>query len=346
MRFCSTPESAADGEITVLATIETLLAIFFSLVCVKLFDTAAHIVVGALVAPFLFLRTEASTLKAFQMFDLCAQRLMGPVAFVSGLYERLPARLRSFIFLFVLLPLFASAVAIMKFIANVQTLISTPREVLAAIPGNWLRLTLATDYKHPPELLPGIEKGTDVPTSVQCFRYAEVRQKIISSGADAALSRKLSLLAIYGSTILYRLFIKSTALVYFPLIWIGQVPMTVKGILSLPLERVRRWYAYALLLITLSPLLISFHLQDTLATPQDRVIYAYVMPVGKIDWWHISRVIAVMVTIALYFYARNLHDDSPEHAERERMIITTANRLRAACGVFTMGCFVLIVLML
>ena len=345
MRFGSTPESTANGEITVLAIVETLVAIFLSLVLVKLLDSAAHIVAGAVIVPFLLLRTEASTAKAFSIFDRCFQRLAGPVSWLAGFYDRIPPVLRSVTCLLIVLPLFSLALAIVKAVANVLALIESPRETLVAIPGNWLRVTFAMDHRHPPELLAGVERAAEAPPSVLAFRYEAVRSKLVP-GTDVALHRKFGLLAIYAAAVLYRLFVKSASVIYFPLIWINQVPLTVKGILNLPLERVRRWYAYVLLIITLSPLLISFQLQDTLGTPQDRMVYTYVVPAGKLDWWHASRVVAVVVTIALYIYARKLGDDSLDNAEQERTIIASAHRVRAACAVFTMGCFLLIVLTL
>lgn len=345
MRFCSTPESAASGEIAVLPIVETLFAISLSVLWLKVFDSAAHIVVGALIAPFLLLRTESSTTKAFAIFDSCFQRLAQPVSLFQRFHQRLPAVLRPFTFLLVWLPLFLFAVAVVKCMATVVTLISSPREAVRAIPGNWLRIALATDCRHPPECLPGVETDADAPAAVRGFRYEEVRHQI-TSGTGSARFQKLSLVAIYAPAVIYRFFLKSTSLIYFPLIWVSDLPMTMNGVLTFPLERVRRWYAFVILLIMLSPLIISFPVPATLATAQDRAIFAYVLPVHRTDWWHITRTVAAAVTIGLYFYAKKLDHNSWQHPESARWIITSANRLRAACGVFAIGCFILIVLTL
>jgi hypothetical protein len=345
MRLCCTPESAEDREITFLAVAETLLAVSVSLLFVKVLGTATHIAVGALIAPFLLLRTEESTAAAYNIFDSCFIKLTRPVSFLAGVYERLPPALRAFIFFFVVLPLFALALAIVKSIATVLSVSSSPREAIRAIPDNWLRVTLATDSWHPPELLPQIETTAELPASAQVFRYNEIRQRI-TSGPGGNAFKRFALFAIYAPVVLYRFFLKSTSLVYFPLIWVSEVPLTVKGVLSLPVERVRRWYAFAVLVVMLSPLVITFHAQDTLASAQERAIFRYVLPVDKSDWWHVSRVLAVAATVALYFYARTLNADSLQNPERERWIIVGTNRFRSACGMFTMACFLLIVLTL
>jgi hypothetical protein len=350
MNDSSTPESVASGEITLLAIVETLLAISLALLVLNMWDTAAHIVAGALIAPLFFLRTDASTMRAFTMFEACFPHLTQLASFVDRLCQRFPeqksARLRAFTFSFIWLPLWALVAAIIKCIATAVTLISSPLQTVLAIPGNWHRVALATDFRHPPEFLPGIETADDAPASVQCIRYQELHRQI-TSGAGSPTFKRLSLLVIYAPTVLYRLFLKSTSLIYFPLIWVSDVPMTAQGILTYPLERVRRWYGAVVLLIMLSPLFISFPVLDTLATPRDRAIFTYVMPVHKTDWWHITRIVAVAVTIGLYFYAKRLAENASEDPpEKERLIIKRANRLRAACGVFTMACFLLIVLTL
>jgi len=350
MNDSSTPESVASGEITLLAIVETLFAITLSLLLLNALDTAAHIVIGALIAPLLFLKTDASTGRAFNMFDSCFPHLTQLASLVDRLYQLFPdkkaAALHAFTFSFVWLPLWSLVAAVVKVIATTTTLILSPRETILAIPANWHRVALATDFRHPPELLPGVESTDDAPAGVQCVRYQELHRQI-TAGAGGSLFKKLSVLVIYAPTVLYRVFLKSTSLIYFPLIWVSDVPMTAKGILTLPLERVRRWYAVVVLLIMLSPLFISFPVIDTLATPRDRAIFTYVMPVDKTDWWHITRVVAVGVTIGLYFYARKLAENASEAPpDNERRIIRGANRLRAVCGVFTMACFLLIVLTL
>jgi hypothetical protein len=350
MRFCSTPESAAKGEITFLAIVETLVAIAISVLLAKALDSGAHIVISTLIAPFLLLRTESSMTRAFNMFDSFFAKLTGVVSFIERFYQRLSderaAAVRSFAFVFVWLPLFSLVGVAVRFMAAAASLISSPRETLLAIPGNWVRIALATDHRHPPELFPGIETAEEAPAAARTFRYEEIRNQI-NSGTGGTVFRKMSLFGIYAPAVIFRLFLKSTSLIYFPLIWLVDLPLTGKGILSSPLERARRWYASALILIMLSPVVISFPVvQQTMATARDRAIFTYVLPVNTTDWWHITRVVAVGVTIALWFSARKLEHYSVQHPQQALWIITRANWLRGACALFTMGCFILIVLAL
>lgn len=348
MKFSCTPESSASGEITILAIVETVIGILLSLLVISFLHSAAPIVVGALVAPFLLLRTDASTTRAFAIFDSGCSKLSRFASFIEKFYARLPDAkvfaLRSFSFTFVWLPLCGALAAVAKVCATLLTLISSPRETLLAIPKNWVRIALATDCRHPPEFLPGSETAADAPASVQTLRWAEVRDEILAR-TNRLFLQKFTLFAVRGSAILYRLFLKSSSLIYFPLIWVSDVPLTAKGILTYPLERIRRWYALAILVVMLSPLVISFRPVDSLPTARDRAVITYMLPVHKADWWHLSRILAVGITIAVYVYARTLKEDSVP-PQRERLIIVGANRLRAACAIFILGCFLTIILTL
>jgi hypothetical protein len=319
-----------------------------SLLLIKALHSAAPIIAVALIAPFLLLRTEASTTRAFTIFDsgfaILAHAASFAEKFSAGLPDTKVDALRSLAFTFLWLPLCGALAVAARISACVLTLISYPRETLLAIPKNWVRIALATDHRHPPELLPEAETSADAPASVQCLKYAELRSQIIAQSTSPVL-QKFTLFALYAPAILYRLLVKSSSLIYFPLIWVSDVPLTAKGILTFPLERVRRWYAFAILVVMLSPLVISFRAQSSLPTARDRAIYSYMLPVHTTDWWHISRVIAVGVTIAVYFYARNLAQQNIE-PQRERSIMVGANRLRAVCALFTVGCFLLILLTL
>jgi hypothetical protein len=112
------------------------------------------------------------------------------------------------------------------------------------------------------------------------------------------------------------------------------------------LEQVRRWYAAAIILLMVIPLFVPLEPSSTFDSAQDRAIFAYVLPVAKMDWWDVARTFAVGVTFALYIYAKRLGDDDLQDAETERQMITRAHHVRAACGIFTMVCFLLIVLAL
>src|SRR5688500_11684274 len=106
-QFGSTPESAAAGEITLLAILETLLAAALAIVCIKVFHTATHIVIGALIAPFLLLRTEASTAKTFILFDSWFWKLTRIFPLIQRCSDRLPPALRALALLVAGLPLFS-----------------------------------------------------------------------------------------------------------------------------------------------------------------------------------------------------------------------------------------------
>jgi hypothetical protein len=352
MKVGSTPDSAARGEITTLAIVETVVAMSLSLFFVIFFQSSIHIIVGALIAPFLLLRSESSSAMAYSIFEAWFSNVPETAACNEGIAARRPIAFR-----FIWLPVVAVAATVAKILATVVTLISSPGESLRAIQTNWIRIALATDYRHPPELLPGAEADPVAPASLQAFRYEELRRNIMA-GPGGFVIHKLTLFAMYVPAILYRLLLKSTSLVYFPLIWVSDMPMTMKGILTLPLERVRRWYAGAVMAVMLAALLIPWNLPNMLPTARDATVLMYVLPVGEFGFWQFGRALAIVITIALYFYARKLGKDSVKPGgrrsktearnseNREGWIIKNANRLRAVCALFTLGCFLLIILTL
>ncbi len=74
MRFHSTLESVEAGEVSVLAVLETVLAVSVALYVAFRFDYTMHIAFGAIVAPFLMLRTTRSTLLGVRSLDRIATR--------------------------------------------------------------------------------------------------------------------------------------------------------------------------------------------------------------------------------------------------------------------------------
>ena len=60
MRWVSSRESVRQGEPSVLAIVETLVAMGLSLWIAVHFATVEHVVIGACVAPLLMLRTDES----------------------------------------------------------------------------------------------------------------------------------------------------------------------------------------------------------------------------------------------------------------------------------------------
>ena len=62
MRWFSNHESAARGEVSILAIIETLIAISISIGIAIYYDTTLHILISACIAPFLLLRTDDKAL--------------------------------------------------------------------------------------------------------------------------------------------------------------------------------------------------------------------------------------------------------------------------------------------
>ncbi|MHC4404563.1 MAG: hypothetical protein ACYTG0_33325 [Planctomycetota bacterium] len=139
MRLTSTKASITGGEVTVLAVIETAIAMSLAVIVAMCAHTLFHIGLGAIIAPLLLMRSDRS------------------VAFGRRLYQGFERGVRSHwsgdVFLFaVFFPLFVVASFAIRFVATVRH----PIAGLKSIPVNWQKVVICTDVYTAPELVPGI----------------------------------------------------------------------------------------------------------------------------------------------------------------------------------------------
>jgi hypothetical protein len=259
MRIYSTPQSAEEGEISLLAIIETIAAVSLSFWIAVHYQTVTHIFFGACLAPLFLLRTPKSTDFALVnglsfLYHLIYRplSLLMPVAdFVTAFPQPIKFMLAWFTFvvflIFVLLFFCAISVGslIIRFVAIIYGVLSQPTETIKAIPNNWKRLTLATDFLHPPEVIPGIETlpapdSSDPTLRAQAilfeWKFTNVVRIMLFHGHDASLDLSVRIVGgliaiplfviIYVPVVLFRLSVKSTSLVYIPLIYVIRQPVS------------------------------------------------------------------------------------------------------------------------
>jgi hypothetical protein len=146
MRWVSSKESVAKGEVSVLAIVETLCAIALVFYLSSHFNTPRWVAIAMCVSPLLLLRTEESTRLGIKSFDQRVVSFMkwldknhGKIKPVMG---SIPLSVRSIINMLVLAGLVVLTSSLIRICATFWCAARYPVQALRSIPTNWSRLTL------------------------------------------------------------------------------------------------------------------------------------------------------------------------------------------------------------
>ncbi len=231
MRWMSDRRSAEDGEISVLAIIETVVAGALAYLFYRWTNELWHIGVAACLAPLLLLRTSRITRVSLRIADTVyrfSSENEGEGAIPSwgrGVLNWL---------LTVSIPL---VIVLIKFASTLFCFIAHPLESVREIPRNWQRVVLCTDLGAIPELIPTIEEVsknsalTDLKTSQiilsvkviitdALFSASKVHSLLLAYLALPLLIMLLSIPMFFAALLIvlpglaYRYAVKSTALIW------------------------------------------------------------------------------------------------------------------------------------
>jgi hypothetical protein len=242
MVWRSTKNSVLADQISILALVETIAAMGTAFGIYQYSGTLKYIAISGILAPFLLLRTPAMTAQSINWLLRIQDSLLNFASKRSFIVS-------VFIVLIPTLTMLAVGHLFVKFAITVLNLVLHPLELLRALPGNWRRVVLCTDLFAMPELFPGIEETGD--SSIEIFK---VSWWIKGLEEDYAIVRYAiggpSVAVLYAFAGLYRWSLKSTALIWSPLLWAFRplkaadhlVPFA-RGILYLTPYRVARWYS-------------------------------------------------------------------------------------------------------
>jgi hypothetical protein len=328
VKLYSTPEAIARGEPSLLAILETLLAMSLYVILALRQNTLLHLAIAAAAAPLVLIRTEYATLRAFYLY---ARNLSFPEDTTHPPGPRRPTpffqvrtlgwlaeRIFMLLFTVVLATVGGAGLAVtlilVKARANLEALIRNPLDGLKAIPGNWKKQVLCVDMAHPPELLPGIENA---PPELDVLKFRSTLNRFWSgASADPIMTVGFvpMLLLQYLPAIIYRFSLKGTALVWSPLLWLihtgldRSLPLRVRleYLCTADLPRFQRYYS-ALLLIMFGAKVYLFVAWMQLAhvwraLPGARTFEQFVVPAG-IPPWQIAAALNAISTWAVYFVA-------------------------------------------
>ncbi len=312
MRFISNVESVRRGEPTVLAITETLVAMGLTLWIAVHFGTVKHIVVSACIAPFLLLRTDESAVFGVRIFDKIGRWLR----------ER-PRWLVWIVFI----PLLLSFAPIRVF-ATVVTVLRSPAAVIRAIPWNWRRIAVATDFCRSPQFLPTPDDATllggmDMGDGYDLYRGYREKLDRAGEGATWAIAAviwwlMLSVVLLLAGlpAILYRWSLKSTAIIWFPLLWALREVAPSDKPLRARLSLFEKSDLVRFVLLVSAAALLAFALKlwfwneaahaaaawnETLG---GRIATIHIAP-GVIEWWQVATVLNSAIAIVLWLYVRS-----------------------------------------
>ena len=167
MRWVSSKESVAKGEVSVLAIVETLCAIALVFYLSSHFNTLRWLAIAMCVSPLLLLRTEESVRLGIEWFDHAWAAFSGLYAktddYLAADWRNSP-RKNSIVWVpwvVVLVLVRGTFGTLFLFVPPVvrvtATIISTSKHPIAALNAftkNWSRVTLSLDSRFAPELIP------------------------------------------------------------------------------------------------------------------------------------------------------------------------------------------------
>ena len=251
-----------------------------------------------------------------------------------------------------------------------------PIQVISSIPRNWFKTVFAMDLVHPPRLILGDETNVWKRLNQLRFNNSEAGKEKYSWYTSFLVILMLSILFLPAWV--YRLSLKSVFIFYLPLVWVSnsvrkaslhdQEQSHSQLLLNVDLEReTKSVFAYIKLIYAViviaaaivsvaAPFLIGGWVEQLsnqnlflsrwidywLFSSNTLMETAQITEGISINLWHITRIMAAMITIYLFYYAeqslitrRQLADYRQSSAPP---VLFWYRYFRAVFSLFTLGC--------
>jgi len=306
-----------------MAVVETVLAIAASIWIATLSNTLAYMAIAASLSPFLLLRSEESAQLGVRWFNLFAPSKVNKVDLSANAWVWL-------------------TLLVLSLLIRVIATLCHPFKGIQSIPKNWVRAVLCSDLATPVELVPGTGSVREV---LQKYSYEDLDvdavfmivmfaiflslgaavkffETLLPNSLLSAVSVFFAFVFFFGASLMalgltcyivahmYRFSLKSTALIWLPLVYVVHVAYDKSLTLSGRLEEMQRsalwrlirfisWVTLALLAakIVFLPSVINWWNQQVWT----RVINVYVMP-NQIHGWHIAAGLNSVIALVGYYY--------------------------------------------
>lgn len=362
LRWKSTPLAADRGEISVIAVAESIAAVALSLWIAWSYQTIGHIVISACIAPFLLLRTKRSVAMGFHVAEkgrICTIKLL-------NYCHMPPGTLREVLF-YIASPIIF---LVSRVYATVFVVITRPIYSLMNIPYNWRRVVLCTDSAYPPEVMPGLERLKSKNESHNLFSlsFIKINSELNRSFIIFVKSPNLTIIRpiIYfiraafhflftiipfSLSLLYRWSLKSTSIVWSPLLWImfysrisGAVEFRLNDICNVAFYRAMRWYSVVIGLAFFWKLSIWLGTQQVAMSANLRpLLEPYVEPT-RMPVWQICSAVNSLLAVGLYFLAdwhlNAIEAGKPNRASEQtiKWQVSVITIVRNTLAIYTIAC--------
>lgn len=306
----------ADSEdtISVLAIVETVAASLAWFLVVNHFGFGYGLI-SICIAPFLLLRTEASTALGVRMADRLNRALLPPIYGFMEWTKQGPLTLFTFspIVLVLIFATLSSVAILAKFAATMISLVFSLPQALLRIPRNWQRITATTDLFTELTLLPGTDSQGEYRLLTSSGLVAIVRQNanVLAKVIVLSFASLFFLLPAYT----YRFSLKSTAAIYAPLVYVVNASLhsepkkLLHSICDFAISKVQRWYASLVAVLFVAKLAIyngRFEIAKTeLGRRFANLVRVYLVP-DSIPAWQWASVFNAVLTFTIYFHADSL----------------------------------------
>jgi hypothetical protein len=347
MKLHATPSSVSRSEVSLLATVESVGAAALTIVIAARFETYWPLATAAALAPLLLLRTPQSTLIGLHLYKRFETLLF---RFFEEPQHRplyIPWRLvRGPLAMALML----SVPTGIKVVATTYSVFRWPLHSFRRIPVNWYRMCFALDSTIAPEIVPGRESGRAAQLGVRTMRFRQfldLDTRWHSSWPLRVLEMPVHYIGgvvPFVPAVAYRLSLKSSFYLYLPLVWLTSRAKRKTNVLvhiaTSERERLMRAVAWVTLLFSGGGL---FMLVQEMKAPWGiggNIVAQYLVPIEEIDSWHVSRMLAAAITIALYFYSDEVlrRGDTYALTPRSRLAVDVAVRARTVLSLWTIGC--------
>lgn len=353
----SSPASANEGSVTILAVLETVSMMSLALYIVCTTGNYLYIFVPAMIAPVLLLRTPESTEEGLRLYGYVVDWVKGIKAWqVRDGQSRLTKEVSLFLgfaFFLLVIPVIAIGIrTLATFLVFFHHPLRAPIKAVQAIPWNLWKIAGATDFHHPPEIVPGIETS---PKNVD-KRYLFSRhlthtfRSLRGIYADRSVFFKLIFLAgrlfqiglIYIPALSYRWSLKSTVFVWLPLVFFVKISRAKGEALAERLDKIfsgvfekgRRYIAgFDILFLFLLPMVVFIYIDPIKNSFVDFFLFT-----GTVKLWHVARIVNAFIAIGLYGIAdnalRRIKYGRPPNANLIHNVISVSLFIRGFLGIY------------